>query len=234
MSAIETVSESSGDPAQSGLETALESVVQATSFYDFENAWITGLRMVSGSDGDDARNRVLTAAGKRLCVIGELQDDVARRGWLRHIAETVRLRGDSWIGGDLERVAASEAREAFARVTGDLTELRESVASGENLNEFAAQRPRPADRIRDLGRIAEALRGTGLLALCPAEDCGLARDLARAMSAPVHLVRTVPEPLRVNRSDLIRWAQTSEAAAQFPRLVRSLVSETEPSASTLR
>lgn len=230
MSVIETVSESSGNSPQGALEAALDGIAQTTSFYDFEIAWITGLRTVSGSDGDDARNDVLAAAGERLCALGELQDDVARRGWLRHIAEAVRLRGDGWIGDDLEQVAATEAREAFARITGDLTELREAVASGENLSEFAALRPRPADRIRDLGRIAEGLRGSGLLALCPAEDYGLARDLARAMHAPVHLVPTVPEPLRVSRDDLIGWAQTSEAAAQFPRLMRSLVTETEPSA----
>ena len=230
MSVIDSLVDTSDETARPKLEAALAGIAQATSFYDFENAWITGLRMVTGSNGHEDGNRVLAAAGERLHVLGELQDDVARRGWLRHIAETVKFRGDDWIGGDLERVAAREAREAFARVIGDLTELRESVASGESLNEFAARRPRPADRLRDLGGIAEALRSSGLLSLCDEDDCGLARNLARAMSAPVHLVPTVPEPLRVSRDDLIGWAQTSEAAAQFPRLVRSLVAETEPSA----
>ncbi len=228
MSAIDIVVEPSDDSARPGLGAALAGIARATTFYDFENAWITGLRMVSASDGDDARDRVLAAAGERLSAFGELQDDVARRSWLDQIAEEVRLRSDGELSSELERVAAAELREAFAHVVDDLSELRNSVASGESLNEFAARRPRSASRIRDLGHIAEALRGSGLLALCPADDYGLARDLAGAMKPPVHLVPTVPESLRVNRDDLLGWAKSDRGDKEFPRLVRSLIAESEP------
>ena len=230
MSAIETSAGQPGDTAHGAVEAALERIARATRFYDFENAWITGLRMVSASDGDGARNSVLTAAGKRLSALGELKDDVARRSWLDQIAEEVRLRSDGELSSELERVAVAELREAFARAADDLCELREAIASGASLNEFAARRPRPANRVRDLGRIAESLRGTELLALCSEEDYGLARELARAIKPPVHLVPTVPDSLRVSRDDLIQWAKSGSADKEFPRLVRSLIAETEPSA----
>ena len=50
------------------------------------------------------------------------------------------------------------------------------------------------------------------------------------MKPPVHLVPTVPESLRVSRDDLIRWAKSDRGDKEFPRLVRSLIAETEPSA----
>lgn len=230
MNAFETIAESQDDPTQRGLEAALEGIAKAASFYEFENAWITGLRMVSASEGNDARDRVLEAAGRRLLALGPLQNDVARRGWLNQMAQEVSLRGEDQIGTDLAAVTAAELQEAFARASEDLLEIRESVASGEGLNEFAARSPRPAERVRDLGRIAEALRGSGMLALCSQDDYGLACDLARAMKPAVHLVPTVPESLRVSRDDLIRWAKSDRGEKEFPRLVRSLIAETEPSA----
>lgn len=39
----------------------------------------------------------------------------------------------------------------------------------------------------------------------------------------------VPEPLRVIRDQLLRWGARAEAAGQLPKLIRSLVAETEPS-----
>ena len=165
-----------------------------------------------------------------MSALDEVADDIARRSWLRHVAEESRLRGDAGLSDELATVVANELRKAFARVDGDLSELREAAASGESLNGFAARNPRSADRVRDLGRIAESLRGSGMLALCSDEACKLASDLARAMKPPVHLVPTVPEPLRVDRNDLLRWAQSDHGDKEFPRLVRSLIAETEPSA----
>ena len=230
MNAIDAAGEPPDGSAHCDVETALTDIAKATSFYDFEDAWTSGLRMVPASDSSDARDRILATAGQRLSSFGELRDDIARRGWLRHIAQEVQLRGDKRLGADLEAVAAAELREAFAGANGDLAELHQSVASGESLNEFAARLPRSADRIRDLGRIAESLSGSGLLALCSEEDYGPARDLARAMKPPVHLVPIVPESLRVTRNDLLRWAQSDHGDKELPRLVRSLIAETEPSA----
>ncbi len=230
MNAIDTVVETADNSACIEVEAALADIARATRFYDFEHAWISGLRTASDVSGNEQRERVLMAAGRRLHALGELPDDVARRNWLEQIAVEVELRGMGGLSADLGAMAAGELREAFARISGDLSELRKSVTSGVSLREFSTQRSRPAERIRNLGRVAESLRGSGLLAFCTAEDCKLARDLARAMKPPIHLVPTVPEPLRVNRDDLIRWAQTSDAAARFPQLIRNLVAETEPSA----
>ena len=46
----------------------------------------------------------------------------------------------------------------------------------------------------------------------------------------IRLVPSVPESLRVTRDDLRRWAGSAGSAEALPRLVRSLIAETEPSA----
>ncbi len=230
MSAVEAAAEPEDESAQRCLEAALEGIAKATRFYDFENAWITGLRMVSASGGTDARDQVLVAAGRRLHALGRLQDDVARRRWLDQIAAEAQLRSDSQLSVELTAMTAAELRETFALAAGDLSELRDWTGSGQRLGDFPAQHRRAANRLRDLGRMAEALRGSGMLALCSEADYGLACDLARAMKPAVHLVPTVPESLRVSRDDLIRWAKSGSGEKEFPRLVRSLIAETEPSA----
>ena len=230
MSAIEAAVEPEDESTQRGLEAALEDIARATSFYDFEHAWVAGLRTASASDGTDGRDRVLATAGRRLHALGPLQDDVARRRWLDHIADEVQLRGDGHLRTDLAALAAAELRETFALAADDMNALQAWAASGAHLNKFSAQHTRAANRIRDLGRIAESLRGSGLLALCCEDEYELAADLARAMKPPVHLVPTVPESLRLSRDDLIRWAQSDIGDKELPRLVRSLIAETEPSA----
>ena len=219
-------------PKQAIVNSALERITEATEFFEFEQAWIDGLRILSASGAGEARALLLAEAGGRLKMFDEIPDDLARRGWLRQVVEEIRLRGNGTLGG-LAAVATNELREAFARAGPAIADLRATVNSGGSLQEFATRCPLAADQVRDLGRIAEGLSGSGLLALCSAEDYELARDLARAMKPHLHLVPTVPEALRVTRHDLRQWARTSDAAAVFPKLVRSLIAETEPSVERL-
>lgn len=220
----------SAEMTQVIVDSALERIAGTTDFLEFEQAWIEGLRRLHGSNDSEARSLILAGAGRRLSVFGDLEDDIVRRGWLRQVVEEVQLCGDTSLDGVLAVVATEELREAFASAGPKIADLRAAEAAGESLQEFAIRCPFAADQVRDLGRIAEGMRGTGLLALCSEKDSDLARDLARAMKPPVHLVPTVPESLRVTREDLLRWAQSSCAATEFPRLVRSLIAETEPSA----
>ena len=224
-----TASKPPPELTQEIVNSVLERIAGATEFFEFEQAWIDGLRILSASYAGEARSLILAEAGGRLKMFDEIPDDLARRGWLRQVVEEVRLRGDGSLG-ELAAVATNELREAFARAGPAIADLRAAVNSGESLQEFAIRCPLAADQVRDLGRIAERLSGSGLLALCSTQDYELARDLARAMKPPLHLVPTVPESLRVTRDDLLQWARTSEAAAVFPRLIRSLIAETEPSA----
>ena len=224
-----TASKPPPELTQEIVNSVLERIAGATEFFEFEQAWIDGLRILSASNAGEARSLILAEAGGRLKMFDEIPDDLARRGWLRQVVEEIRLRGNGTLGG-LAAVATNELREAFARAGPAITALRAAVNSGESSQEFATRCPLAADQVRDLGRIAEGLRGSGLLALCSAEDCELARSLARAMKPPIHLVPTVPESLRVTRDDLLQWAKTSGAATAFPRLIRSLIAETEPSA----
>ena len=172
----------------------------------------------------------MAAAGRRLGAFGDIADDALRRNWLRQVVEEVRLRGEAPLGGEIAAVAIVEMREAFARAGSDIADLRTSVAAGESLQDYAARAPLAADRIRDLGRIAERLRGSGLMALGSREDRELARELADALAPRVRLVPSVPESLRVTRDDLRRWVSSAGSAEALPRLVRSLIAETEPSA----
>lgn len=221
------------EPTQEIVNSALERIADAKDHYEFEQAWVEGLRSLSASNGGDSRALLLAEAGKRLSVFDEMADDMARRNWLRHLVEEVRLRGDASLVGELAAVAANELREAFVRAHSEIAELRAAVAAGESLQEFAVQCPIATDRVRDLGRIAEGLSGSGLTALGPAEDQEIARELANALIPPIPLVPLVPQSLRVSRDDLLGWANTGGSEQALPRLVRSLIAETEPSAEWL-
>ena len=176
-----TASKPPPELTQEIVNSVLERIAGTTEF--FEQAWIEGLHTLSASDAGEARSLILAEAGGRLKMFDEIPDDLARRGWLRQVVEEVRLRGDGSLG-ELAAVATNELREAFARAGPAIADLRAAVNSGESLQEFAIRCPLAADQVRDLGRIAEGLRGSGLLGLCSTEDYELARDLARAMKPP--------------------------------------------------
>ena len=221
------------EPTQEIVRSALERIEEATDYYEFEQAWVEGLRRLSASNGGDTRAHLLAEAGRRLSVFDEMEDDVARRSWLRQVVEEVRLRCDAPLEGELAAVATNEFREAFARARPEIAELRAATTAGESPQDFAIRHPLAADRVRDLGRIAEGLSGSGLLALGPAEDLRIARELANGLIPPVPLVPSVPESLRVTRDDLLVWAKAAGSDQALPRLVRSLIAETEPSAEWL-
>ena len=132
-------------------------------------------------------------------------------------ARGTRLAVGNSMRDGLSSVAVAEMREAFAHARAELAELRASVAAGEGMADYAARSPLAAEWIRDLGRMAQRLRGSGLMALVSGEDAGLARDLAAAMVPRDPLVATVPEMWRVSRDDLLGWPQ---AERELPRLVR--------------
>ena len=203
---------------------AVERVGRASNIHEFELAWTEGVRMIRSPNG---RDRILAEAGRQIGAFGDVADDRLRRSWLDQVVEEVRTRGEDSLGDGLSSVAATEMREAFSRARVEIGELRTAVAAGETMDGYAVRSPLAADRIRDLGRMAQRLRGSGLVALVSGEDAGLARDLAAAMTPANPLPATVPEPWRVSRDDLLGW---TEAAGELPRLVRSLIAETAPSA----
>ena len=203
---------------------AVERVGRASNIHEFELAWTEGVRMIRSPND---RDRILAEAGRQIGAFGDVADDRLRRSWLDQVVEEVRTRGEGSLGDGLSSVAATEMREAFSRARVEIGELRTAVAAGETMDGYAVRSPLAADRIRDLGRMAQRLRGSGLVALVSGEDAGLARDLAAAMTPANPLPATVPEPWRVSRDDLLGW---TEAARELPRLVRSLIAETVPSA----
>ncbi len=217
-----------GDTLRSdSVESILEHVGRVVDEHDFERIWAQGL--VQFQSPND-REQILVAAGRRLCVFDDAPRDALRRSWLRRVADEVRSRGDSALGGNLAPLVSVEMREAFAYAEGDLTELRMALDAREDLHEFAQRLPAVAVRLRDLGRLADRFRGSGTMALVSGEEADLARSLVDGLTSRSHLMATVPESMRVNRDRLLQWARTAEAERELPRLIRSLIAETEPSA----
>lgn len=211
------------DPALS-VDAHLERLGRATDIHDFELAWIEALRSV---EAPGCRNRILEAAGSQLDVFGETPDDRLRRSWLSQMVEEVRMRGGDSLAAGLRSVVVAELREAFANARAEFAALRASGAASEPMEDFTLRSPPAAERIRDLGRMAQDLHGSGLMARVPSEDARLARELAAAMAPQSPLVATVPVPWRVSRDRLLAWP---EAEDELPRLVRSLIAETALSA----
>ena len=207
------------------VDAVVEGVRRASDVHEFELVWTEGLR---SRRAPDDRDRILAAAGRQIRVFGDVADDCLRRSWLNQVVEEVRTRGEHSLGDGLSSVAATEMREAFALAGAEFGELRNALATGETMDDYAIRLPLSAEWIRDLGRMAGRLRGSGLMALVSGKDAGLARDLAAAMTPANPLPATVPEPWRVSRDDLLGWPG---AARELPRLVRSLIAETVPSAT---
>ena len=210
-----------------GLDPILARLIGAVDADELEMVWTEGLRQFRVSAN---RERILATAGSRLRSFDGARQDALRRNWLRQVAAEVHSRGDAVLGDVLAPVAGSELREAFAYAAADLAEFRAASEAGETTRGFATRRPSAAARVRDLGRIADRLRGTGLLALVSGEEADLARSLAEGLTSRRHLVATVPESMRVNRDRILQWARTAEAERELPRLICSLIAETEPSA----
>ena len=233
MTAVDTTPSQPVKSMPDTVDSVLERIARAVDMYELERAWVEGLRSLPALAEDDPRAQILAAAGRRLGAFGDVADDALRRNWLRQVVEEVRLRGETPLDGELSAVAIVEMREALARAGANIADLRASVAAGESLQGYAARAPLAADRVRDLGRIAERLRGSGLMALGSREDAKSAREFADALAPRVRLVPSVPESLRVTRDDLRRWTSSAGSAQALPRLVRSLIAETEPSAECI-
>ena len=209
--------------AATSVSSALAGVGRATHWVDLEMAWIEGLRHCKRPAD---RDRIMAAAGRRLRVFDEVPEDRLRLTWLSDIAGEVRSRADLQLGEGLGALAITELREALARINDDLEALRKSTEAGESIRQWTRNNVAASNRVRDLGRTAKKLSGSGLLALMPAQDADLAIRLADDMASGGRLVATVPDSLRVRREDLIGWARRPEAASHLPALLRRLVGET--------
>ena len=213
-------------PAQT-IDSVLERIGRAVDMPELEKAWCEGLRC-HRDRGD--RNRILAEAGARLGVFDEAASEPLRRSWLRQVAEEVRLRDDPPLDGTLTTLATAELREAFALAASDLAGLRAATDDGQDVRAYVERSPSSAMRIRDLGRVAERLRGSGVLTLVAGDDVELCIGFAQALLPRQPLVALVPEPMRVSRDALLAWPA---ADRELPRLVRTLIAETEPSAEWL-
>ncbi|MYL10627.1 MAG: hypothetical protein F4010_00410 [Cenarchaeum sp. SB0669_bin_11] len=191
---------------------------------ELERTWCEGLRC-HRDHGD--RDRILAQAGARLGVFDEEASEPLRRSWLRQVAEEVRLRNDQPLSAPLATLATAELREAFALAADDLAGLRAATEDGQDLLAYVERSPASAMRIRDLGRVTERLRGSGALTLVASDDVELSTEFAQSLVPRQPLVALVPEPMRVSRDALLSWPA---ADRELPRLVRSLIAETEPSA----
>lgn len=205
------------------IESALQQIDRAMRFHELEMAWVDGLRR---HRLDEDRDRILARAGARLCVLDDTDDQWLRLCWLRMVADEFRRRGEQPLSDDLVGIVRSELREAFAHAEPDLDCLSSSLSAGVDLATITERFPRPAMTVRDLGRTAQQLQGSDLMALVPKEHVELATSVAEGLLPPRYLVAVVPDPWRITRDDLIRWSGPLEARGELPRLARRLVAET--------
>lgn len=205
------------------IDTTLDEIRRAMTAHELEMAWVAGL-------GDhrinDQRDQILAVAGSRLGLFDEPEAQWVSHCWLRQVGDEVRLRGDQPLSDDLVGIAKSEMREVFASASEDFERLRPYVEAGEDAATITERFTQSAMLVRDLGRIAQQLQGSGLTALVPKEHIEFAVGLADDLRPPEYLDEVVPEPLRITRDDLIRWSETLNARGELPRLVRRLIAET--------
>lgn len=212
-------------PAQT-FEPVLERIRRAADMHELERAWCEGLRCHRRRSH---REGILTEAAAQISAFGD-EVEPLRLNWLRQVAEEAWLMGDRPLGEPLAAVAAAEMREAFAVAGEDLAGLRTAIGDGHDMHDYAEESPVSAMRIRDLGRIAERLRGSAALGLVSRDDVKLSIEFAEALRPRRPLVPLVPGPMRVSRDALLGW---TAADRELPRLIRSLIAETEPSAEWL-
>ncbi len=198
-----------------------------TDAYRFENLWSKGLEAARQTA---ERDSVLQTAGEHL---GRFNGDAAEelsRSWLRQVAREAQSRAGEPLGSGLISQASKVLRAVFSLSEGDLSALHDARESGTDVFGFARNSPREAASVRDLGRIAGELRGTGSLAFIDETIVKEAVAFAEALRIPRSpAVPSVGEWLRVSRDDLLQWVDRG-AASELPRLVRRLVSETAPGA----
>lgn len=159
------------------LDSVLERIGRAMDMHELEMAWCDGLRCHRNRSD---RNRILAEAGTRIHTFGGAKGELLRRNWLCQVADEVSLMGGEPLGEALDAVAAAETREAFALVA-DLAALRSATERGQGVHDYVERSPLTAMRIRDLGRAAGRLRGSGVLALVADDDVELAIGLAQAL-----------------------------------------------------
>ena len=210
-------------PPDQTMDPALMAVADAADGPELEAAWTAGLR---GRRDSANRDRILAAAGRRLDLFDYGSHDRLRRVWLGDVVNETRLRGGRPLDQELAPVVTAQIREAFAHAKDDLAELRTALADGEGMDDFLTRSSLAATRLRDLGRIAERLRGTELMALVSDEDARLTRRLADWWVSHRRLLAAVPESLRVSRDELLGWAKGAGADQELPRLLRRLIRET--------
>ena len=210
-------------PPDRAVDPALAAVADAADGPELETAWTAGLR---GRRDSADRDRILAAAGRRLDLFDYGSHDRLRLVWLGDVVGETRLRGGWPLDQELAPVVTAQIREAFAHAKDDLAEFRTALAAGEGMDDFSARSPLAAARLCDLGRVAERLRGTELMALVSDEDARLTRALADSWAFRHRLLAAVPESLRMSRDDLLGWAKGPGADQELPRLLRRLIRET--------
>lgn len=207
------------------LAELLDALGRVDDAYQFERLW--GQALASASSPSE-REQVLLAAAARLPQVSALVGGSSGTGrlWLRQLAGEVATRG-----GDLPESLVNAARDIVRTVTyeaeADLDAWRASAAANRDLAEFIREAPRSVASLRELGRIMERVRGTGVLDLVDPdvvdEVIRFQRELSRGAQRPL---TAVAEWMRVSRNDLLTWANTPDAHHQLPLLVRRLVRET--------
>lgn len=193
----------------------------------FAFRWSQELEAETDPDGRAERHQLAGAAAMREI---EAEDPAAWdfvRTWLRRLADDAqRDRLPSPIPAALERAAQQVVRSLLQHERESVAALREATSASQDPLELVRRAPRSAGVLRDLGRVAAAFRGSGVLSLeSPEAIVDLIAFDEALRSRSRRTLAKVPDHLRITRSDLLKWVD-SGTGHDFPGLVRRLVLET--------
>ncbi len=193
----------------------------------FAFRWSQELEAETDPDGRAERHQLAGAAAMRE-IKGE--DPAAWdfvRTWLRRLANDAQQdRLPSPIPAALERTGQQAVRSLLQHERESVAALREATSASQDLVELVRRSPRSAGVLRDLGRVAAAFRGSGVLSFETPETIAdlIAFDEALRSRSRRTLAK-VPDHLRITRNDLLQWVDAG-TGHDFPGLVRRLVWET--------
>ena len=225
MSFINSPTAENPEPGPTTVAELLTELREVEDSYEFERLWG---RALASASSPDQREQVLLTAAQRLDQVSarEHGSSGSERLWLRQLSNEAAARGGV-LPEALGRAGQKVVRSVVYQAEPDLVAWREAVATELEVSEFIRRAPLSVARLRELGRVLERLRGTGVLSLVDSTAVDEIVEFHKLVAkGAIRRLGAVGDWMRVSRDELLRWAGGAEANYQLPLLVRRLVRET--------
>lgn len=225
MSFIDSPTLENPEPGRRTVAELLTALREVEDSYEFQRLW--GRALAAASSPDEREQVLLTAAARLDQVSARVSGSAgSARLWLRQLSREAAARGGV-LPESLARATQEVVRSVVYQAEADIAAWREAVATERDVSEFIRRAPRSVASLRDLGRVLERLRGTGVLSLVDSAVVDEIVEFYRLVTnGEIPRLGAVGDWMRVSRDVLLQWAGGPEAKHQLPLLVRRLVRET--------